>query len=79
MILIDFVCIYHMPLSHVLFKCQRVGTKHCLILPFAKAGFSVVDLPSRGSRAQWDRLLLPCIGPEVLRFKVPDARKAVPW
>lgn len=68
-----------MPLSHVLFKCQRVGTKHCLILPFAKAGFSVVDLPSRGSRAQWDRLLLPCIGPEVLRFKVPDARKAVPW
>ena len=50
-----------------------------LMLPFAEAGFSVVDLPSRGSRAQWDRLLLPCIGPEVLRLKVTDARKAVPW
>ena len=42
-----------------------------------KAGFSVVDTPG-GSRAPWDRLLLPCVGPEVWRQAVPDATQAVP-
>lgn len=40
------------------------------------AGFSVVDTPSGGSRAPWDRLLLPCVGPEVWRQAVPDATQA---
>jgi hypothetical protein len=48
------------------------------VIPLTKAGFSVVDTPSGGSRAPWDRLLLPCVGPEVWRQAVPDATQAVP-